>query len=134
MRPMNRDIIEFLANVAEADANVAGEVLRTWAFTESFGCYSCFDVIGEFEESQTTEREFAFLWGRPFDKDDSAPNDYDYCDIEVMNEISWHKHPSGIEMGWHWSGDGTLAFILGGRGVLRNSDCKKDDEWEWDSA
>jgi hypothetical protein len=117
-------------------ANVLGELLRAWAFIgKGCGCYSNFDVRPEFARADVTPREFAFLWGRYYRPDDIVPSDWGYCDGDAISEIAWFKHPSGIEMGWHWDGDGCLGFFIPQANiVLRNGDCKKDHEWEFGST
>jgi hypothetical protein len=119
--------------------NGLGEILRAWAFPgDGYGCYSNFDVRPEFVKAPVTPREFAFLWGRQFDEEDGEPDKYfGYCDGEAIKEISWFKHPNGIEMGWHWDGDGNLAFYVPEladehySGAVVNGDCKKDNEWKF---
>jgi hypothetical protein len=120
------------AKLQRKDANGLGEMLRAWAFPgKGYGCYSNFDYRPEFVAQKVTPREFGLLWGRGFDPNDTDPSSWGYCDAEAMKEIRWFKHPNGIEMGWHWDGDGCLAFVIPGIGAIYNSDCKKDYEWEW---
>jgi hypothetical protein len=116
------------------DQNIAGEFLRAWAFVgKGYGCYSTFEVRADLEKADATPREFGFLWGREFRPEDDKPDGwFGYCDADAIKAISWFKHESGIEMGWHWDGDGTLAFFVPGIGVLRNSDCKHCDGWTID--
>lgn len=59
-------------------------------------------------------------------------------DREEIELIRWFKHPNGIEMGWHWDGDGCLAFFVPEladedyTGAVTNGDCKKDYGWRFD--
>jgi len=131
-------IISEYCQVCKDHPNVLGEIMRAWAFPgEGTGCYSNFDVRCDFEEVAATPREFAMLWGREYNSDDENPNEWGYYDVEEIEAIRWFKHPSGIEMGWHWDGDGMLAFYIPEQedkfysGVLINSDCKKDYAWEF---
>jgi hypothetical protein len=132
-----RGIFGYLLTAKRLDANDIGEMLRKWAFPgDGYGCYSTFDVRPECEEVKATKREFEFLWGRPFNDEQVADSTgWLSIDAEEIDRIVWYRHPSGIEFGWHWDGDGCLAFHvpeLGSHALLRNSDCKKDYEWEFD--
>lgn len=128
------EIFSDFTRVAEEFPDGAGEFLRAWAFPgEDYGCYSTFDLLPDFKEAAVTPREFEFLWGRSFEPQDTDPNDWGYCDAEAIKAIRWFIHPNGVEVGWHWDGDGTLAFYAPefGQRVLRNNDCKKANEWEF---
>lgn len=127
------EILQEFALSSRSHANSLGEILRAWAFPEEYGCYSSFDVRPEFVKVEATTREFRFLCGREFEPDHGY-------DAEEISRIQWFKHPNGIEMGWHWDGDGTLAFFIPElieprySGALVNTDCKKDNCWEWDEV
>lgn len=132
------EIITEYGRVARDHPDAIGEILRAWAFTgEGTGCYSTFDVRPEFVAVPPTIREFGFLWGRDFREDDINPSDWGYCDTDAIKEISWFKHSNGIEMGWHWDGDGSLAFYVPEledewfNGVVCNHDCKCDHDWRF---
>lgn len=132
-----RDIFTEHFTVSKKMANPLGELLRAWAFPgDGYGCYSNFTLRSEFVETEATAREFSMLWGRRFDPNDSDENSWGYCDVEAIKEISWFKHPNGIEVGWHWDGDGCLAFYVPeqepGHRVLATHDCKHDDEWKFE--
>src|SRR6185312_12602247 len=102
--------------------------MRYWAFIgKGYGCYENFDVREDSNFSQMSPREVAILFGRPFDPNYEADN-------ECLKEAAWFKDKSGIEFGWWWDGDGTLAFVIPEVGILRNSDCKKDHDWEFESS
>lgn len=114
-----------------------GEVLRAWAFTgDGYGCYSNFALRPEFEEVTPTEREFKILFQRPCDPNDLGGGWGD-PDSWYIKQISWFKHPNGIEVGWIWDGDGTLCFYVPDikddfvDGTVYNTDCKKDHGWEF---
>lgn len=137
MNYLDQIIIEN-ALTSKEHPDALGEILRAWAFVgKGYGCYSNFDVRPDAVPAEVTPREFALLWGREYEGDDTSPNSWGYCDVEAMKEIRWFKHPSGIEFGWHWDGDGTLAFYVPEladeyhNGVVLNRDCKKDYEWQF---
>lgn len=127
---------EILARYKDKDdPNFIGEALRDWAFVKhdeySYGCYSTFDLIPEFKPMEFTEREFFFLYGR---KPDFENNDlYWYDDRDVFKRARWFKNiDNGIEVGWYWDGDGTLAFYIPEDNiVVCNGDCKKSNTWEF---
>lgn len=133
------EIIADYCQVARDHPDALGEILRAWAFPEKghYGCYSTFEYRDGFVETGVTAREFEFIWGRPFRPDDTDPNSWGYCDVEEIQNARWFKHSNGIEMGWFWDGDGTLAFYVPEledeyhNGVVRNSDCKKDYDWQF---
>lgn len=105
-------------------ADSLGEILRSWAFKESYGCYSCFDLIEGFERRPVTTGIATWILGHGLD-----PNDSD--DLEVITRGFYAVHPNGIEVAWHWDGDGTLVFRLPDGTVVANDDCKKDYGWEF---
>lgn len=121
--------------------DAVGEVLRRWAFVcekGEYGCYSSFDVIPEFTELKDEEKtalHFKRMFGRPFDSRNGA----DWCDSDsdIMKSIRYFIHPTGIEMGWYWDGDGVLTFYVPEMeddlfdGTISNSDCKKSYGWEF---
>lgn len=115
-----------------------GEVLRAWAFVgDGVGCYSTFTVRPEFERVTPSYAEFLKMMGRPY----KPPTEHSYgwgdTDDEILERMSWFKHPNGIEMGWFWDGDGILCFYVPELkddyydGTVTNSDCKKSTGWEF---
>jgi len=132
------EIIKEYCLVSKEHADALGEILRAWAFVgEGYGCYSNFKVRPEFEKVEPTVREFKLIMGRPFSAD-TRDTGWGDPDSYYMEAIRWYKHPSGIEMGWIWDGDGLLAFYVPEledeyyNGVISNSDCKKDSGWNFD--
>jgi hypothetical protein len=137
MSALDQIITEY-GRQAREHPNAIGEILRAWAFPgDGYGCYSTFELRPEFAPVTPTPREFAVLWMRPYDPRDTAPSTMGYCDAEAITEIQWFKHPNGIEVGWYWDGDGTLAFVSDEladehyTGAVVNGDCKKDNEWRF---
>lgn len=133
------DVLEIYRKrlLESADPCEIGEILREWAFPgQGYGCYSTFEVRPECQQVKASPREFAMLWGRPYEGNQRPdPSGWSSIDAEEIERIVWHKHPNGIEFGWHWDGDGTLAFYvpeLLRHGILHNGDCKKADEWDWE--
>lgn len=131
-------ILRQYADSCRHSPDALGEILRAWAFVgEGFGCYSTFEVRPEFNLVEAGPREFRFLWGRDYRRGDTKKNSWGYCDADALKEISWYAHPCGIEMGWHWDGDGNLAFYVPELedkhydGSLHNSDCKKNYDWKF---
>ena len=130
------DIIISHCYVSKEHPDALGEILREWAFEERYGCYSCFDLIDDFVEVKPTTLEFYRLMGRGFDASEDK-NGWGDSDSEILERICWFKHPNGIEVGWYWDGDGILCFYIPEleddyyNGTLSNSDCKKDNEWEF---
>ena len=126
------------ATVAFDHPDALGEILRAWAFPgKKYGCYSTFEVRPDVIRVEPTIREFEFLWGRSFDANNDDASGWCSIDSEEILRIQWFKHPSGIEFGWHWDGDGCLAFFVPElideyhNGCVVNSDCKKDYGWEF---
>jgi len=120
-----------LLNLASIDdANVFGELLRNYGFAESYGCYSCFDLIDAFEQRPVTELPLhvqRLLIGT-FDEDGWYDED-EWRD--ELQRIQYYRHQQeAIEIAWHWDGDGTLYVRAGDKAAL-NNDCKKDYRWEW---
>ena len=118
-------------------ADAFGELLREYCFVEPYGCYSCFDLIEEFEEVSFGEREFTLLLGRlptyeSHEKEDSKFWGWDVREDEyIISKAQWYySSKNDIEIGWYWDGDGTL-FIRCGNKAVENGDCKKDHYWEW---
>lgn len=93
-----------------------GEYLRSrfWDQTEGkYGCYSTFTYCPDVEELP----------------DEPEPS----SDPDWYDDIVWHcAQWNGIKCRWYWDGDGMIEFTFPDGRVLRNSDCKKDYEWEWD--
>ena len=136
--PTLAQIMTDYAQVAFDHPDALGEILRAWAFPgNEYGCYSTFEVREDLMPVRAGRREFEFLWGRPFDDEKNDINGWCSIDAEEIERVRWFKHPSGIEMGWHWDGDGTLAFFIPElideyhNGCVVNSDCKKDYGWEF---
>lgn len=130
------DIIVKHCLISKNHPDSIGEILRSWAFKKEYGCYSCFDLIDEFEKVEVTPREFKLLWGRDYDP--NHKDDYwGFDEKNAFEEIEWFKHPNGIEVGWHWDGDGLLGFYVPELedeyydGSITNSDCKKNYGWEF---
>lgn len=133
-----REIIIEYCQVAKDHPDALGEILRAWAFPgDGTGCYSNFDVRKDFVEVQAGPREFELLFGRPLDEDEGE-NSWGWDDRAEMKRILWYKHPSGIEMGYHWDGDGCLGFFVPElideyyNGMVVNHDCKKDHDWRFE--
>lgn len=129
-------VITEYAHTCYNHPNALGEILREWAFIgNGYGCYENFDVREEFIKQPITEREFKFLMSRPSEVDHE--NTWGFWDEDVFTRGEWYKHPNGIEMGWFWDGDGTLAFFIPEMadeiytGILINGDCKHDNEWDF---
>lgn len=112
--------------------NEFGETLRKYCFTEEYGCYSCFELIDEFQEAKFGDREFELIMGRPHDLQRSEADEYwGWDDQFVFNSARWHKSTKNdIEIGWFWDGDGALFIRCGDKAAI-NHDCKKDYCWEW---
>lgn len=130
-------VLSEYAQAAKESPNVIGEILRAWAFpADGYGCYSTFELRPEFSKKEPSAREFEFLWGRKFDPD-SDEDGWGSQDKEEIKNIRWFVHPNGIEVGWHWDGDGVLAFFSKELesedcdGSVVNHDCKHDDEWSF---
>lgn len=137
MSALNDILLDHLDAIKESP-DAMGEILRKWAFVgKGYGCYSNFDVRPEFERVAVRFDEFRKIMGRPY----KSPTDHSYgwsdTDDEIMERMTWYKHPTGIEVGWYWDGDGTLCFYVPELeddyydGTLTNSDCKKSTGWEF---
>lgn len=105
------------------DPNTVGEVLRDWSFKDSFGCYSCFDLIYGFENVKINE----WYLEKPLKL--FAPNEEYRQEIKSRVHLHYHKERD-VLIAWYWDGDGELYFNAGGIEVY-NRDCKKDYTWEF---
>lgn len=109
------------------DPNLFGEIIREYAFTEEYGCYSCFDLIGEFKPVQDgfdIQGRLQMALGIHKTQDEQG------LDNDELREKAHYFSNGKIHIGWYWDGDGTLAIIEGNRCAV-NNDCKKDYGWEW---
>lgn len=135
-------IKQLLRQYAEAmieSPDAVGEVLRKWAFVgEGVGASSNFDVHPDFEEvEEKTAIHFLRLFGRPFDSRNGGFDSWGDSDSYIIENMRWFRHPTGIEMGWYWDGDGLLSFYVPEledefySGCISNSDCKKMHGWDF---
>jgi hypothetical protein len=118
----------FTINIAELNSvDVIGEVLRDYCFVpenlkNSLGCYSTFDVRPEFEKLHPGSPDFErVLLAMTF-----SPEHLEE-EPELLERISAYSNGT-LSFGWHWDGDGLLAFALGDLGFV-NTDCKKTYGW-----
>lgn len=137
MSALHEILVKNLDAVKESP-DAIGEILRKWAFArDGYGCYSTFDVRPEFESVTPSYLEFSKIMGRPYSPSKDHSYGWDDTDDEIMQRMSWFKHPNGIEMGWYWDGDGTLCFYVPELeddfydGTVTNDDCKKSHGWEF---
>lgn len=130
----------FLISLEEVNnANAVGEFLRAWAFTSSFGCYSCFDLIDGFEDVKDNKlyRNEALSLFAPINSVYMDQNEWqiDTEDLEYQLEVQermscyYHKEKK-VLVAWFWDGDGELYFNADGVRVY-NNDCKKDYRWQF---
>jgi hypothetical protein len=118
-------IVVIQGGALNLSVDMVGEMLRSWAFTEACGCYSCFDLIEGFDQRPMTPAIAERLMGRPVN-----PQSADDDDQDILKRGFYAVHDNGIEVAWYWDGDGTLWFRVPGEIEVVNSDCKKDYEWK----
>ena len=123
------------------DPNVFGEIIREFAFKDSYGCYSCFELLEEFNPVtggiDAEGRLLMALGLHPLQEKEVANREtnrkYKNCvhhDFSSARERTCLYSNGDIHIGWYWDGDGTLAIIEGKKAAV-NNDCKKSDRWEW---
>lgn len=122
--------IDVLALARKYDnPDILGEVLRDYVFmpdgSGSYGCYSTFATRDDFKpvepESPVGRRLLKALY---------LDRDGDDEDVAWIIQAATLLSDGRIHCGWYWDGDGVLAFLVDGVGVV-NTDCKKAHEWEW---
>lgn len=101
--------------------DAAGELLRELFFDQSkdeYGCYSTFELTsGTCALPPLLDREYGY---------GDEPVEWQRAQ-RIVDHVR-------VEMRYFWDGDGVLRFVFPDGSYLENTDCKKDDEWEFYDA
>lgn len=100
--------------------------MRDYSFIQKTGCYSCFDLIPDFEKIDK-ESQFAEKILRIFGYFEQTNNNEEKRFIKDASHMFKYKD---ILMAWLWDGDGHL-IVSDGKRTAQNTDCKKDYTWQW---
>lgn len=110
-----------------SDANVLGELLRNLTFAPGdFGCYSTFDVRDGVTPVSGPITEDSWFFQAMATHCGSKEYIEEFFSAGQLYKLRANDE---IYVGWHWDGDGTLAFFFKDRFLLENSDCKKNYGW-----
>lgn len=119
-------MIKILDTQTTNDANIFGEILRHYCFTEHYGCYSCFEVIQDFKH--LTDKCIVETLQKALEIHET--NDDDWYNYNKERKALKCFSNGTIHLAWYWNGDGALAIIENNKCAV-NFDCKKDYTWEW---
>jgi hypothetical protein len=112
-----------LTELYTKDIDLLGELLRTCVFVESFGCYSCFDVVEGFREQPSENIPLLIR---------TLMAGCEAKDIHNIKRMMWYRDEErALDVFWYWDGDGALVFRLPDEKIIYNIDCKKSD-WQTD--
>lgn len=118
-----------------ANPNLVGELLRGFAFTEEFGCYSCFEVRGD--ATRWSASELGDFWREEISQQHLTPEEHaeQVAECVLLGEgYTFNFDRYSIDMAWYWDGDGILLFSIYDQEnklirSLSNDDCKKNNRW-----
>ena len=108
------------------DPNHFGEQLRSYCFLEEVGCYHCFDLQKEFSHVSPSDWVLKEVF-TAYDPEEWARKAWEQEKERVACYVWLEKD---ILVAWYWDGDGRLLIRAGNKAAL-NTDCKKNNTWEW---